>query len=95
MLAALYCLKHIVKPSTIVVHSDSQDLTNKISNYYDLKSTIKNYDVLTQLNQLNNFHSISWKWVKGHSTHTLNVLADTVARDLLHSTIKLIPKTRY
>jgi len=94
MYAALYCLKHIVKPCTIEVNSDSAELVEKMTNFYNLKADVKNYDILSEINKLNFFHTIYWKWVKGHSNNALNVEADYVARELLHNTIKSFKKNK-
>jgi len=92
MYAALYCLKHLVQPCIVQINTDSAELVQKMNNFSNLTDEVKNYDILTEINELNSFHSISWKWVKGQSTHPLNVEADYVARELLRDTIKSFQK---
>jgi ribonuclease HI len=43
------------------------------------KKPVKNVDLWQQLDQLVELHSIDWHWVKGHSGHTENEIADQLA----------------
>ena len=43
------------------------------------KKPVKNVDLWQQLDQLVELHSIDWQWVKGHSGHTENEIADQLA----------------
>jgi ribonuclease HI len=43
------------------------------------KKPVKNVDLWQQLDQLVEIHSIDWQWVKGHSGHTENEIADQLA----------------
>ena len=43
------------------------------------KKPLKNVDLWQQLDQLVELHTIDWQWVKGHSGHTENEIADQLA----------------
>ena len=43
------------------------------------KKPVKNVDLWQQLDQLVELHTIDWQWVKGHSGHTENEIADQLA----------------
>ena len=43
------------------------------------KKPVKNVDLWQQLDQLVELHTIDWQWVKGHSGHTENEMADQLA----------------
>ena len=43
------------------------------------KKPVKNTDLWKQLDALNAHHSIRWNWVKGHSGHRENDIADELA----------------
>jgi ribonuclease HI len=43
------------------------------------KKPVKNVDLWQQLDKLVDLHTIDWQWVKGHSGHTENEIADQLA----------------
>jgi len=43
------------------------------------KQSVKNKDLWIQLDKLNEQHDVNWHWVKGHSGHPQNELADQLA----------------
>ena len=43
------------------------------------KKPVKNQDLWQQLDNLSSQHEINWQWVKGHSGHLDNELADRLA----------------
>lgn len=42
---------------------------------------VKNQDLWQELDALCKQHTVSWQWVKGHSTHEDNCRVDKIARD--------------
>ena len=43
------------------------------------KKPVLNKELWKRLDTLTNLHSIEWKWVKGHSGHRENEIADQLA----------------
>ncbi|MFL2531678.1 MAG: ribonuclease HI [Porticoccaceae bacterium] len=43
------------------------------------KKPVKNVDLWQQLDELVELHTIDWQWVKGHSGHAENEIADQLA----------------
>ena len=43
------------------------------------KKPVKNQDLWIRLDELSQFHNVNWKWVKGHSGHRENEIADLLA----------------
>lgn len=43
------------------------------------KKPVKNIDLWKQLDELSGQHDIEWKWIKGHSGHKYNEIADDLA----------------
>jgi ribonuclease HI len=44
------------------------------------KGAVKNEDLWRRLDEARLRHEVDWRWVKGHSGHTLNDRADALAR---------------
>jgi ribonuclease HI len=47
------------------------------------KKPVKNIDLWQQLDTIASQHDISWHWVKGHSNHPENELADKLANEAI------------
>ena len=43
------------------------------------KKDVKNKDLWIELDQLTSKHNVKWTWVKGHSGHEKNEIADILA----------------
>ena len=43
------------------------------------KKPVKNQELWMKIDALNHFHEVQWKWVKGHSGHRENEIADLLA----------------
>ena len=87
--AAIKALEYIPENSNVVLTTDSkyvmQGITEWIKNWKirDWKTASKkpvlNKELWKRLDSLTYLHSIEWKWVKGHSGHRENEIADQLA----------------
>jgi len=82
-------LELIKKPSDIEITTDSTYVKNGITSWiFNWKSKgwktankkpVKNKDLWIDLDNLCSDHNIKWKWVRGHTGHPENELADHLA----------------
>ncbi len=89
LLAAIMSLKKIKTNSEVVIFTDSAYVKNGITEWMknwkkngwknSSKKPVKNKDLWEKLDKLCEANSVSWKWVKGHSTNEFNNLADELA----------------
>ena len=89
LLAAIMSLKKIKTNSEVVIFTDSTYVKNGITEWMknwkkngwknSSKKPVKNKDLWEKLDKLCEANSVSWKWVKGHSTNRFNNLADELA----------------
>ena len=89
LLAAIMSLKKIKTNSEVVIFTDSTYVKNGINEWMknwkkngwknSSKKPVKNKDLWEKLDKLCEANSVSWKWVKGHSTNEFNNLADELA----------------
>ena len=87
--AAIKALEHIPENSNVVLTTDSkyvmQGITEWIKNWKirnwktASKNPVRNKELWKRLDNLTNLHSVEWKWVKGHSGHRENEIADQLA----------------
>ena len=89
MTAAIKALEYFTNSSNIQLTTDSNYVKDGIEGWIEgwkrngwktaSKKSVKNKELWVRLDELNNFHNISWKWVKGHSGHRENEIADLLA----------------
>ena len=89
MEAASRGLESIVESSNITITTDSNYLKDGITQWLEgwknknwktaSKKPVKNQDLWMRLDELSQFHNVNWKWVKGHSGHRENEIADLLA----------------
>tara|TARA_Y100001936_G_scaffold251714_1_gene308674 strand:- start:7111 stop:7548 length:438 start_codon:yes stop_codon:yes gene_type:complete len=89
MLAAIKGLEHIDTGSKVILTTDSGYVKDGITKWLDnwklnnwktsSKKQVKNKDLWQRLDKLNSIHNVNWKWVKGHSGHRENEIADLLA----------------
>lgn len=89
LMAAIKGLQAIKGPSKITLTTDSkyvmQGITEWIVNWKKRgwktanKKPVKNVDLWQSLDEEIQAHNIEWKWVKGHSGHRENEIADDLA----------------
>jgi len=87
--AAIEGLKALKEPCAVTVTTDSVYVRDGISSWLAnwkangwktaARKPVKNVDLWQQLDQQNQRHRVSWHWVKGHSGHPENELADALA----------------
>ena len=87
--AAIRALGVLKEKSKVIIHTDSKYVMNGITIWIDgwkknnwktsNKKEVKNIDLWKLIDKLNSFHSVEWKWVKGHSGNTGNEMADELA----------------
>ena len=87
--AVIQALAVLKRPCKIAVTSDSKYVLKGITEWLPnwklkgwrtaAKKPVMNSDLWQQLDQLVSNHEISWHWVKGHSGHVQNELADQLA----------------
>ncbi len=91
--AAIEALRALKRPSTVSLTTDSQyvrqGITSWISNWKRRgwktanRKPVKNIDLWQALDQEAARHEVSWHWVKGHSGHPENELADQLANEAI------------
>lgn len=89
LMAAIEGLKALKEPCEVDLTTDSQyvrkGITEWMSNWKKnnwrtaAKKPVKNSDLWQALDQISAKHTIRWHWVKGHSGHRENEIADQLA----------------
>ena len=89
LMAVIEGLSALQRPCEVKVTSDSTYVLKGIQEWMPnwkkrgwktaSKKPVKNVDLWQQLDQLVELHSIDWCWVKGHSGHAENEIADQLA----------------
>lgn len=89
LLAAIEALCALKEPCSIEITTDSQYVRNGITQWlpkWKLKNwrtsankPVKNMDLWQRLDEETQRHQIIWHWVKGHSGHFENDIADQLA----------------
>jgi len=89
LMAAIQALAILKHPCTVTLTTDSQYVRKGISEWIkgwkrngwktSAKKPVKNADLWQMLDEQSQQHNIDWRWVKGHSGHPDNELADDLA----------------
>jgi ribonuclease HI len=89
LLAAIEALAALTRPSEVQLTTDSKYLRDGITQWVakwklngwetSNKQVVKNKDLWERLDKLAMIHTVDWHWVKGHSGHRDNELADQLA----------------
>jgi ribonuclease HI len=87
--AAIEGLRALGEPCQVALTTDSQyvrkGITEWISSWKQrgwrtaAKKPVKNVDLWRELDEQSNRHQVEWHWVKGHSGHRENDIADELA----------------
>ncbi len=89
LMAVIQALSALKRPCDVVLTSDSTYVLKGIQQWMPnwkkrgwktaTKKPVKNVDLWKQLDDAIQRHTIDWQWVKGHSGHTGNEIADQLA----------------
>ena len=87
--AAIQGLRALKKPCRVALTTDSEYVRRGITEWLinwkrrgwktSTKKPVKNVDLWQQLDEEAQRHEVSWHWVKGHSGHRENEIADELA----------------
>ena len=87
--AAIRGLEALKKPAQVMLTTDSEYVMKGIREWMPnwkkrgwktaSRQPVKNADLWQELDALVNQHQVDWRWVKGHSGHPENDLADELA----------------
>ena len=89
LLAAIKALQALTEPCEVDLYTDSQYLRKGVLEWManwkkrgwktSAKQPVKNQELWQELDAVINKHKINWHWVKGHSGHEGNEMADELA----------------
>lgn len=89
LMGAIEGLAALIEPCQVVLTTDSQYVRKGISQWIfnwkkngwrtASKQPVKNADLWKRLDQMTQQHQVDWRWVKGHSGHRENEIADQLA----------------
>lgn len=89
LMAAISGLQALKEPCHVIITTDSQYVRKGITEWIEgwkkngwrtaAKAPVKNADLWQLLDQEKAKHQLEWHWVKGHSGHRENELADQLA----------------
>ena len=87
--AAIEGLKALKEPCIVNLTTDSKYVMQGITSWIDTwkknnwksssKKDVKNKDLWVELDKYVEIHNVKWLWVKGHSGHEQNEIADQLA----------------
>jgi len=93
MMAAIMALKALKQPSNVHLTTDSEYLKRGISEWIvgwkrrgwktAAKKPVKNVDLWKMLDAETAHHEIEWCWVRGHTGHRENEIADVLANQAI------------
>jgi len=98
--AVIKALEKLKRPCNVKITTDSQYVKNGITIWMSQwkknnwktsnKKPVKNIDLWQELDRIAKQHKISWHWVRGHSNHPENELADMLANEAIDKLEKKI-----
>lgn len=91
--AVIKALETLKRPCVVSITTDSEYVHQGITSWLlqwkkngwrnSQKQTVKNMDLWHELDKIAGRHKINWHWVKGHSNHPENELADQLANEAI------------
>jgi ribonuclease HI len=104
LMAAIRALESLKRPCKVRLTTDSQYLQKGITEWMAnwkkrgwktaARKPVKNADLWMRLDAAVAEHDIHWEWVRGHSGHPENELADTLANQAIDELLKGRQTTR-
>jgi DNA polymerase-3 subunit epsilon len=104
LLAAIMALESLTPPTHVRLTTDSKYVKNGITEWIKNwikrgwktanKAPVKNVDLWQRLHAVTQRHQIDWQWVKGHSGHTENEIADSLANQGIDSILQENPSNQ-
>ena len=92
-MAVIQALESLKRDCKVKLTSDSQYVLKGITEWMEnwkkrnwktaAKKPVKNVDLWQRLDQARQVHEIEWHWVKGHSGHIENEIADELANQAI------------
>ena len=102
--AAIRGLESLKRPSAAVVHTDSQYVIKGITEWLPSwkargwrtadKKPVKNQDLWERLDAVASTHSLTWRWVKGHSGDPGNERVDALANEAIDAMLAASRRSR-
>jgi len=93
MMAAISALALLKRPCSVALTTDSSYVRDGITKWIHgwkkrgwktaSKQPVKNVDLWQRLDEATKAHQVQWHWVKGHSGHRENEIADTLATEAI------------
>ena len=93
LMAAIMGLESLTRNAKVLLTTDSTYVKNGINQWIHnwkkngwktaAKKPVKNVDLWQRLDQAIVEHDVSWAWVKGHSGHRENEIADQLANEAI------------
>lgn len=77
--AAAIGLENVKEPCAVTLMSDSRYVVETMGGTWKRKT---NHDWWKRLDNAAKKHQITWRWVKGHSGHVVQEVADSMARKM-------------
>ena len=97
LMAVIQALESLKRDCKVKLTSDSQYVLKGITEWMEnwkkrnwktaAKKPVKNVDLWQRLDQARQIHDIEWHWVKGHSGHIENEIADELANQAIDELI--------
>jgi ribonuclease HI len=89
LMAAIEGLSALKEPCNVILTTDSQYVRKGITEWMTgwkrngwrtaAKQPVKNVDLWQRLDEQNQRHQVQWHWVRGHTGHRENEIADSLA----------------
>ena len=93
LMAAIQALESLTRPCRVRLTTDSQYVQKGIQEWLAgwkqrgwktaARKPVKNVDLWKRLDAATSDHDITWHWVRGHSGHPENELAETLANQAI------------